>query len=134
MMDMTFQDRRRKNNWRESQIAIRFTNAAHFADTLEFVRKAEQTAKFWEAIAYLVSLFRNDSIGWEGGQFGPPSEPPDPPREPRNVTIWLRPDSLVRPSFVWSAETMDDIPGAKPKILLTGGMIYRDNDGWTFHT
>lgn len=133
-MDTAFQARRRKNNWRDTQIAVRFVNAAHLADSLAFVEKQGQTAKFWESIAYLVTMFRNDAIGWEGGQFGPPSEPPDPPRPPENVTIWLRPDSLGRPSFVWSAEIMEDIPGRKPKVLLYGGMIYRDAEGWTFHT
>lgn len=133
-MDTKHQDFRRQKNWRNAQIAVRFTNAAHFADCLDFLAKTNQAAEFWKQIGGLATMFRRDAAGQKGGQFGPPGEPPDPDVPPVNINLWLSPDSLARPSFVWRAEAVDDIPGSHPKMILHGGLIYRDNEGWTIHT
>jgi hypothetical protein len=133
-MEKIHQELRRRSNWRTAQLDIRFTNGAHFADCVDFLTKTGQTAEFWKTIGYLASMFRLDVAGRKGGNYGPPDEPADPPVEPMNVTLWLSPDSLNRPSFVWRAEATKDIPGSKSLMLLHGGMIYRDADGWSIHT
>lgn len=133
-MEPTIQNRNRERRWHPGQIHVRFTNGAHLADSLAFLSQTGQTAAFWEKIGYLVTLFRNDAAGWSGGLFSGTPESMNDDHPPRNVNIWLSPDAISRPSFTWRAETTEDKAGAKPQVILHGGLIYRDADGWTIHT
>jgi hypothetical protein len=121
------QTRRDENGWPRTTLTVMFADPAHFADSIDYCRARGQLNELLMSIGGIVSMFRTDAAGSTAlmGQ---------PPVKPRVVRLTFRADSRVRPSFTWVGEELPDIPGGHPKMLLHGGLIYRDNSGWSVHT
>lgn len=132
LMPTPAQDLLRSQQWPQRTMSIAFRSPAHLKDSLAFTKTLGQDKDLWAAISRVASLFVHDACGTPGGTWNP--EEPDKPIPPRAVALVFSPDSHSRPSFVWSATELPDEPGAKPVLLLHGGLIYRGEEGWTIHT
>lgn len=130
-METFYQDLERKHGWGRKSLHVWFSNPAHFADSLRFVMSNGQESEFWRNLGAVVALFWSDASG--RGEFKGP-EGVEPPVPGNVVQVVFSPDSRDQPSFLWRGERIPDRPGAKPIMLLHGGLIYRGNLGWSIHT
>lgn len=130
-METFYQDLEKGQGWPRRSLSVMFANPAHFADSLRHVMKNGQEAEFWRNIGAVASLFWSDASG--RGEFKGPDgvEPPVPGHV---IRVTFMPDSSTAPSFTWRGERIPDQPGARPQLLLHGGLIYRGNIGWSIHT
>jgi hypothetical protein len=131
-MPTPHQDRRDLHNWPRTSLTVVFQNPAHLADSIAYARDKGQYELLLASIGGIVALFRNDAAGL--GEFSGGADGPEPPTPPKVVRLTFMPDSRVRPSFTWAAQDIPDRPGAAPRMLLHGGLIYRDHNGWSVHT
>ena len=127
VMPTLHQQRREEQGWPRTTLTITFTDPAHFADSIDYCRARGQLNELLTAIGGVVSMFRTDAAG-SSALMG------QPPIPPRVVRVTFRADSRVRPSFTWAGEEIYDSPRKQNKMLLHGGLIYRDNAGWSIHT
>jgi len=131
-METFYQDLNRSQCWPRRSLSVIFERPDHLMDSLLFCQKRGQLDQFMLAIGGLLRMFVNDAAGRSGFKGGPDGvEPPVPGQV---VRLTFGPDSPRRPSFIWRAEIIPDKPGAKHQMILHGGLIYRDNGGWSIHT
>lgn len=131
-METKCQELRRAKEWHPyGAFDIKFETPQHLVDSLKFLSDTGQTAAFWEKIGYLTSLFVRDAAGRAGGNYDSsrPNVRTDEDHPPRHIALILSLDSVARPSFIWRAYDVET-----KTIMLSGGLIYRDADGWTVHT
>lgn len=131
-MDRTFQELERHYRWTRKKFSIEFTNPPHLMDCLVYARKLGMETQFISAIYRVAMMFVSDSAGSPPSTAYPPEPSPAKPGE--TVAVTFSPDSPNRPSFTWIAYAHLDKPGAKPLMLMHGGLIYRDNAEWSIHT
>jgi hypothetical protein len=132
LMDITTQTLNRRQGWQRRSLTVEFSCPAHLVDSLEFCRKMGQEDNLKLALMNVISLFMRDASGWAGFQGGP--DGPEPPVPGKIVHLRFGPDSPNRPSFTWIAEGGRDEPDAKPCLLMAGGLLYSNNEGWSIHT
>lgn len=117
-MDTPAQDAQDRHGYGKV-ITVRISNPAHFTDALQFAAKEGKSVQFMAKLMEVVSLFRHEAIGVK----------------PETVTVTLTPDSRVAPSFLFHGYVVEDKPGAKPKSIMHGGLIYHSSSGdWSIHT
>lgn len=131
-METPTQDLARSQSWPRKSLTVEFVCPAHLKDSVLFCRGTGQEKDLLAALGGIVSMFVSDASGTHGFAGGPDGL--EPPIRGETVRLRFGPDSPSRPSFTWFAEKVLDKPGSKPVPLLHGGLIYRDNEGWSVHT
>lgn len=132
-MDTPFQDLHRLMGYPGASLTILFTNPAHLADSLAYVRTIGKETEFLAAINGVCRLFWHDAAPRKEFTGGPEGVEPAVPGGVIRVTF--APDTPRAPSFAWRAERILDQPGAKNIMLLHGGLIYWiDSHTWSVHT
>lgn len=115
-------------DYKNGQLTIVFTDAAHLADSWKFADLHGKSAEFERGIMRLVRMalgtaapsraFEHQSYRSEEGIISYPAEPG------RDVKITLHPDSQRTPSFLFQ-----ETPG------MMGGLIFHSYDAsWSIHT
>lgn len=132
-MDTRYQDLHRQMRYPGTSLTFMFSNPAHLADSLAYVRKINKEKEFLEGINRVCLLFAHDAAPGTAFNGGP--EGPEPARPGGVIRVTFRPDTPRAPSFAWIAQRIPDQPGAAPIMLLHGGLIYwSDDHTWSVHT
>jgi hypothetical protein len=131
-MDTPTQNLARSQCWPRKSLIVEFLCPAHLKDSIMFCQTTGQEEELMLAISRIIKMFISDASGTHGFTGGP--DGPEPPVKGEVVRLQFGPDSPSRPSFTWFAQKVLDKPGAKSIPLLHGGLLYRDNEGWSIHT
>lgn len=95
---------------------VEFGNPHHMRDALAFVKNNGQEAELMANLTRLWSMFLPDSMT-------------------HDIRVVISPDSPRRPSFAFSAwSKRPDQDWKQERLVLAGGLIYRDEQGWSIHT
>lgn len=117
-----------RTDYKNGQLTVIFTDAAHLADAWNFADKHKKSAEFEQGIMRLVRMALGNAIPSRASQYpnyktgeGMLEIPAEPGRD---VKITISPDGHKVPSFLFQEQ-----PG------LVGGLIFHSYDAtWSIHT
>jgi hypothetical protein len=116
MVEESQRVRRQLNGPGLTRLTVEFGNPHHLRDSIAFVRKTGQEAEFLAQLTRIHMMFLVDTMT-------------------HDVKVEISPDSPRRPSFAFSAwSKQSNQVWTQQKHVLSGGLIYRDEQGWSLHT
>lgn len=116
LMDEANQRSRRTISSGLTSLKVEIANPHHMRDAIAFVKNKGQEHEFFAVFSRVWGMFLLDAMT-------------------HDIRVVISPDSPRRPSFAFTAwSKQPDQDWKQERHVLSGGLIYRDEQGWSVHT